>query len=143
VSAIPILRGLGFRTATKIDEESQALRTLRGDYVNTSHQRRPCERAEHEADLETERRFPLAAGVFFGLGLGGFFDGIVLHQVLQWQHMLSNWYPVNTIENLELNSRWDGVSSTYILVLIGLHLLWRTASTIPVLVLKAFSSERC
>jgi uncharacterized membrane protein len=24
-----------------------------------------------------ERRFPVAAGVFFGLGLGGFFDGVV------------------------------------------------------------------
>ena len=76
-----------------------------------------------------ERRFPMAAGVFFGLGLGGFFDGIVLHQVLQWHHMLSSWYPVTTIENLELNTRWDGIfhSSTYIFVLIGLYLLWRTA----------------
>jgi uncharacterized membrane protein len=24
-----------------------------------------------------------------GLGLGGFLDGIVLHQVLQWHHMLT------------------------------------------------------
>jgi uncharacterized membrane protein len=29
-----------------------------------------------------QRRFPNEAGVFFGLGLGGFFDGIVLHQLL-------------------------------------------------------------
>lgn len=28
-------------------------------------------------------RFPTAAGIFFGLGIGGFFDGIVLHQILQ------------------------------------------------------------
>lgn len=28
-------------------------------------------------------RFPIAAGILFGLGLGGFFDGIVLHQILQ------------------------------------------------------------
>ena len=28
--------------------------------------------------------FPISAGILFGLGLGGFFDGIVLHQVLQW-----------------------------------------------------------
>jgi uncharacterized membrane protein len=75
------------------------------------------------------RTFPIGAGIFFGLGLGGFFDGIVLHQVLQWHHMLSSWYPVNTIENLELNTRWDGIfhSATYIFVLIGLFLLWRTA----------------
>jgi hypothetical protein len=54
----------------------------------------------------TSRHFPISAGIFFGLGLGGFFDGIVLHQVLQWHHMLSSWYPVNTIKNLELNTRW-------------------------------------
>lgn len=29
------------------------------------------------------RRFPYATGVLFGLGLGGFFDGIVFHQILQ------------------------------------------------------------
>jgi uncharacterized membrane protein len=37
-----------------------------------------------------ERHFPVSAGIFFGLGLGGFFDGIVLHQLLQWHHMLSS-----------------------------------------------------
>jgi uncharacterized membrane protein len=75
------------------------------------------------------RSFPVSAGIFLGLGLGGFFDGIVLHQVLQWHHMLSNWYPVNNLENLELNTRWDGIfhSATYVFVLIGLFLLWRTA----------------
>ena len=72
----------------------------------------------------TSRHFPISAGIFFGLGLGGFFDGIVLHQVLQWHHMLSGWYPVNTIENLELNTRWDGIfhSTTYLFVLIGVFL---------------------
>jgi uncharacterized membrane protein len=75
------------------------------------------------------RRFPIAAGVLFGLGLGGFFDGIVLHQVLQWHHMLSSWYPVNTIDNLKLNTLWDGIfhSSTYLLVVAGLFTLWRDA----------------
>ena len=34
--------------------------------------------------------FPIRAGILFGLGLGGFFDGIVLHQVLQWRHMLTD-----------------------------------------------------
>ena len=29
---------------------------------------------------------PTLAGFFLGLGLGGFFDGIVLHQILQWHH---------------------------------------------------------
>lgn len=75
------------------------------------------------------RTFPTAAGIFFGLGLGGFFDGIVLHQVLQWHQMVSSWYPLTSIENLKLNNFWDGIfhSSTYIFVLIGLFILWRHA----------------
>lgn len=76
-----------------------------------------------------ERTFPISAGILFGLGLGGFFDGIVLHQVLQWHHMLSSWYPVSTMENLELNTFWDGIfhSSTYLFVVAGLFILWRHA----------------
>jgi uncharacterized membrane protein len=82
--------------------------------------------------LETvspDRHFPVSAGILFGLGLGGFFDGIVLHQVLQWHHMLSSWYPVNTVENLELNTFWDGIfhSATYLFVVAALFVLWRTA----------------
>ena len=76
-----------------------------------------------------QRHFPKAAGVLFGLGLGGFFDGIVLHQLLQWHHMLSSWYPENTIENLELDTLWDGIfhSTTYLFVVAGLFVLWRSA----------------
>ncbi|WP_426957819.1 DUF2243 domain-containing protein [Muricoccus radiodurans] len=82
--------------------------------------------------MQTEpsaRRFPVSAGILFGLGLGGFFDGIVLHQVLQWHHMLSSWYPINTIENLKLNTLWDGMfhSATYLFVVAGLFVLWRSA----------------
>ncbi|RYI13995.1 MAG: DUF2243 domain-containing protein, partial [Acetobacteraceae bacterium] len=75
------------------------------------------------------RYFPAPAGILFGLGLGGFFDGIVLHQLLQWHHMLSSWYPPDTIANLKLNTLWDGIfhSSTYLFVLAGLFILWRTA----------------
>jgi len=78
-----------------------------------------------------ESHFPVSAGILFGLGLGGFFDGIILHQVLQLHHMLSSWYPVNSVENLELNTFWDGIfhSFTYVFVLAGLLILWRTAKT--------------
>lgn len=30
--------------------------------------------------MNNDQRFPTSAGVFFGLGLDGFFDGIVFHQ---------------------------------------------------------------
>jgi uncharacterized membrane protein len=74
-------------------------------------------------------RFPVSAGIFVGLGLGGFFDGIVLHQLLRWHHMLSSWYPITDLASLEFNTLWDGIfhSATYIFVVIGLVILWRTS----------------
>jgi len=76
-----------------------------------------------------ERLFPTGAGVLLGLGLGGFFDGIVLHQLLQWHHVLSSWYPITSVENLELNTLWDGLfhSVTYVMVVTGVFLMWRWA----------------
>jgi uncharacterized membrane protein len=78
-------------------------------------------------ELNERIGFPKAAGILFGLGLGGFFDGIVLHQLLQWHHMVSTWYPITSLANLKLNTRWDGIfhSLTYFFVLGGLVVLWR------------------
>jgi uncharacterized membrane protein len=74
--------------------------------------------------------FPIAAGILFGLGLGGFFDGIILHQVLQWHHMLTDaGYPATSVENLKINTLWDGLfhTATYIFVVLGLVVLWRAS----------------
>ncbi len=73
--------------------------------------------------------FPTSAGVLLGLGLGAFFDGIVFHQLLQWHHMLSGWYPLNSIDNITLNTTWDGIfhSVAYVLVLAGFYVLWQWA----------------
>ena len=74
--------------------------------------------------------FPTSAAILFGLGIGGFFDGIVLHQVLQWHHMLTSaGYPPDSVENLQMNTLWDGLfhASTYLFVLGGLVVLWRHA----------------
>lgn len=75
----------------------------------------------------TRPRHGLLPGLLIGLGLGGFFDGIVLHQLLQWHHMLSSWYPITSLDALELNTRWDGYfhSATYVLVVLGVFVLWR------------------
>ncbi len=58
-----------------------------------------------------------------GLGLGGFLDGIVLHQILQWHHMVSHvpGYPVTTVAGLEMNTVADGFFhlATWFLVLAG------------------------
>jgi uncharacterized membrane protein len=71
---------------------------------------------------------PVSAGIFLGVGLGGFFDGIVLHQILQWHHMMSGWLPPTSLENLESNTLWDGLfhSLTYVFTLTGVFLLWRS-----------------
>src|SRR5215207_5111047 len=69
----------------------------------------------------------LLPGVMLGIGLGGFFDGIVLHQLLQWHHMVSTPYPATTLDNLRLNTLWDGIfhGATWIAVVAGLVVLWR------------------
>jgi uncharacterized membrane protein len=80
--------------------------------------------------MERARRFPASAGVLLGLGLGGFFDGIVLHQVLQWHHMATSaGYPADSLANLEFNTLLDGLfhASTWIFTLLGLLILWRAA----------------
>ena len=80
------------------------------------------------------RRFPASAGILLGLGLGGFFDGIVLHQILQWHHMATSaGYPANSVRNLELNTLFDGLfhAVTYAFVVLGLILLWRAARRSP------------
>jgi uncharacterized membrane protein len=65
-------------------------------------------------------------GVLIGLGIGGFFDGIVLHQLLQWHHLVSEVYPPTTLKNLQLNTVADGLFhlAAYVFVLLGLLLLW-------------------
>ena len=62
-----------------------------------------------------------ASALLFGLGLGGFIDGIVLHQILQWHHMVSDVAssPMTTLAGLEVNTLADGFFhlTTWFLVL--------------------------
>jgi uncharacterized membrane protein len=58
-----------------------------------------------------------------GLGLGGFIDGIVMHQILQWHHMLTDTgeHPAGTVAGLEDNTLADGFFhlATWFLVVIA------------------------
>lgn len=67
-----------------------------------------------------------AGSIFLGLGLGGFFDGIVLHQILQWHHMVSAVQPADTLLGLQINTLGDGLFhlATYIFTIVGVVLLW-------------------
>ncbi|MEH2468065.1 DUF2243 domain-containing protein [Nostoc sp.] len=82
-----------------------------------------------EAKSETfYQRAPLiSAGICLGVGLGGFLDGILLHQLLQWHHMLSSIRPLTNTANIDLNMVWDGLfhALDWIFTVVGLVLLWR------------------
>jgi len=64
-------------------------------------------------------------GIVLGFALGGFFDGILLHQILQWHHLLSLLPGVDTIRGQVL---WDGYfhALMYVIALAGLWGLWRS-----------------
>jgi len=69
------------------------------------------------------------AGVVLGLGFGGFFDGIVFHQLLQWHHMLSDHSNPAVAGDLRLNVFADGLFHVlaYLATGIGVVLLVRAA----------------
>ena len=64
---------------------------------------------DQRADLRPQNGRFLAAAVVLGIGLGGLLDGIVVHQILQWHHLVSNPIPPDTVGNLELNTLADVV----------------------------------
>ena len=76
-------------------------------------------------------RSPLvAAGVLMGAGLGGFVDGIVLHQILQWHNMLSAQMPPNDLVAAKVNMFWDGLfhAAVWVMTVIGLTVLWKAGA---------------
>ncbi|WP_246001712.1 DUF2243 domain-containing protein [Allorhizocola rhizosphaerae] len=60
--------------------------------------------------------------MLLGAGLGGFVDGILLHQILQWHHMLTERGYGLTVQTLA-----DGLfhAATWLAVTVGLWWLWR------------------
>lgn len=83
------------------------------------------------ADRAPSLRLP---GILLGVGLGGFVDGILLHQLLQWHNMLSSsdtdrvgvpTYLPSNLPGLQMNVVWDGVFHviTWLFVLTGLWVL--------------------
>jgi uncharacterized membrane protein len=71
----------------------------------------------------------LTAGVVIGIGMGGFADGIALHQIAQWHNMGSAVVPPVTMEAMSLNMRWDGLfhAATWVITLAGIVMLWNDA----------------
>ena len=51
----------------------------------------------------------LSATTVIGIGIGGFIDGIVFHQIMQWHSMLSRILPPATWIAKSVNMFWDGI----------------------------------
>lgn len=65
--------------------------------------------------------------IILGIGIGGFIDGIVLHQILQWHEILSAKIPATDYIGKSVNMFWDGVFHFFTLVVtvVGIVLLWQ------------------
>jgi uncharacterized membrane protein len=68
----------------------------------------------------------ITAGTVLGFGLGGFVDGIALHQIMQWHNMGSAVLPPVTLDAMHVNMMWDGLfhAATWIVTFIGVWMLW-------------------
>jgi uncharacterized membrane protein len=71
----------------------------------------------------------IAGALAMGIGLGGFFDGIVFHQILQIHNMMSGWLPVTDLVSAKANMVWDGLfhAGVWAITLVGICLVWRAA----------------
>jgi uncharacterized membrane protein len=71
------------------------------------------------------------AGIVLGLGLGGFIDGIVLHQILGWHHLVctTETCQVETVAALKKQVTQDGFFhlATWLLPAAGIGMLFRAA----------------
>jgi uncharacterized membrane protein len=68
----------------------------------------------------------ITSGVLLGIGLGGFADGILFHQILQWHHMLSSVRPPIDLPSMKYNMLHDGLfhAVTWVVTIAGLARLW-------------------
>ncbi len=76
-------------------------------------------------------RLLATAGFLLGFGLGGFFDGILLHQLLQWHHLLSG-LQAEPWPDLRMQILADGLfhALMYLIAVAGLLVLWRARAAL-------------
>lgn len=77
----------------------------------------------------------IVPSVVLGVGFGGFLDGIVMHQLLQWHHLISSQgcCPASTLSGLEENTLADGVFHA---------VTWAVAMAGSLLVVRAWRQGR-
>lgn len=76
-------------------------------------------------DVRTDQRPGpiLGPGLLLGAGLGGFVDGILLHQILRWHHLLTARSDADLTANLVADGLFH--AATWFAVFAGLLWLWQ------------------
>src|SRR3954454_16857272 len=79
-----------------------------------------------------DMRTVIAGAAILGFALGGFFDGILLHQVLQWHHFLS-LARGEQYTDIRMQILADGLFhvAVYVITALALWLLWRRGQSRP------------
>jgi uncharacterized membrane protein len=74
------------------------------------------------------------AAYLLGFALGGFFDGILLHQILQWHHLLAGLQG-SAFADIRIQVLADGLfhALMYVVAIIGLSALWRSRAELTAL----------
>lgn len=65
------------------------------------------------ARLMHRSRLLFGGALLMGAGLGAFFDGIILHQMLQWHAMISSVVQPVDLVSSKVNMFWDGIFHLY------------------------------
>ena len=73
------------------------------------------------AAVHHKARNPL---LLLGVGLGGFADGILFHQVLQWHHLVAGYRSPDDLEGLQVNTLADGVFHVLCWIAVAAGVLW-------------------
>ncbi len=104
--------------------------------MNGDPRPRPFRERDRTSDRPRSRAAPQSlrapsattAGVLLGFALGGFFDGILLHQVLQWHHLLSGIDGPRAVD-LRFQVLADGLfhAAMYVVAAVGLWRLQRAS----------------
>jgi len=71
-------------------------------------------------------------GAVLGVGLGALLDGILLHQILQWHHLISARVPPTSVEALEANTLADGLlhAIAWLVTVTGIALIVRAGASL-------------
>jgi uncharacterized membrane protein len=94
---------------------------------------------EARMDVQQSLKALLFAGFLLGVGLGGFFDGIFFHQILQSHSTLSGVRAQDTVPGMRDDRFWEGIfyAFNWASIALGVRFLWTVARRGPQVALSS------